>query len=46
MGFVAVLIGLQLVFSPWWLARYRFGPAEWLWRSMTYWQRQPMRNPG
>mgnify|MGYP003674159541 CR=1 FL=1 len=45
MGFVAVLIGLQLVFSPWWLARYRFGPAEWLWRSMTYWQRQPMRNP-
>jgi uncharacterized protein len=25
------------------LARYRFGPAEWLWRSLTYWQRQPMR---
>ena len=24
-------------------ARYRFGPAEWLWRSLTYWQRQPMR---
>tara|TARA_R110002049_G_scaffold54869_40_gene152551 strand:+ start:1986 stop:3305 length:1320 start_codon:yes stop_codon:yes gene_type:complete len=46
MGFVAALIGVQLVLSPWWLARYRFGPAEWLWRSMTYWRRQPMRNPG
>lgn len=34
---------LQLVVSPLWLARFRFGPAEWLWRSLTYWQRQPMR---
>lgn len=43
MGFVAVLIGLQMLLSPWWLARYQFGPAEWLWRSLTYWARQPMR---
>lgn len=43
MGFVAGVIGLQLVVSPLWLARYRFGPAEWLWRTMTYWERQPMR---
>ncbi len=43
MGFVAAVIGLQLIWSPWWLARYRFGPFEWLWRSLTYWQRQPMR---
>ena len=34
---------LQIVFSRWWLARYRFGPAEWLWRSLTYGVRQPMR---
>ncbi len=34
---------LQLAFSHWWMARYRFGPAEWLWRSLTYMQRQPMR---
>ena len=26
----------QLVLSPWWLNRYSFGPAEWLWRSLTY----------
>jgi len=33
----------QLIWSPIWLRHYRFGPAEWLWRSLTYWQRQPMR---
>ena len=43
MAFVLGLISLQLLWSPWWLARYRFGPVEWLWRSLTYWQRQPMR---
>lgn len=32
-----------LLVSPWWLARYRFGPLEWLWRSLTYMKRQPMR---
>ena len=33
---------LQLWLSPMWLARYRFGPLEWLWRSLTYWKMQPM----
>lgn len=30
----------QIAFSRWWLRRYRFGPAEWAWRSWTYerWQ--------
>ena len=42
-GFVIALIGLQVLVSPWWLERFRFGPAEWLWRSLTYGQRQPMR---
>lgn len=40
---VAAIWILQLAVSPLWLARFRFGPAEWLWRSLTYWQRQPMR---
>lgn len=31
----------QAVISPWWLTRYRFGPVEWLWRSLTY-GAQPM----
>jgi uncharacterized protein len=43
MGFVAAVIGLQLLLSPVWLRHYRFGPAEWLWRSLTYWRIQPMR---
>jgi uncharacterized protein len=34
---------IHLTWSPWWLRRYRFGPLEWAWRSLTYWQRQPMR---
>ena len=33
----------QLIFSVLWLRRYRFGPAEWLWRSLTYRVRQPLR---
>jgi uncharacterized protein len=43
MGFVVAVIALQLWFSTWWLQRYRFGPVEWLWRSLTYWKKQPFR---
>ena len=35
-GIVVVIWLLQLLFSPWWLRRYRFGPLEWLWRAVTY----------
>jgi uncharacterized protein len=34
---------LQLAYSRAWLARYRYGPLEWAWRSLTYGERQPMR---
>jgi uncharacterized protein len=34
---------LILVWSPIWLRRFRFGPMEWVWRSLTRWERQPMR---
>lgn len=37
------VFALQVVLSHWWLARFRFGPAEWLWRSLTYGRAQPMR---
>lgn len=29
--------------SAWWLARFRFGPAEWVWRCITYARLQPLR---
>ncbi len=34
--------GLQILVSHWWLARCRFGPAEWIWRSLTYGRLQPL----
>jgi uncharacterized protein len=37
------IFGAQIVISNWWMRRFRFGPAEWLWRSLTYGQPQPMR---
>jgi uncharacterized protein len=39
---VAAIWLLELAWSPLWLRRFRFGPAEWCWRSLTYWRRQPM----
>ncbi|TYL95500.1 DUF418 domain-containing protein [Bradyrhizobium rifense] len=43
----ALAIGLivyaaQVRFSTWWLHHYRYGPLEWLWRSLMYGERQPM----
>ncbi|MEI9912739.1 MAG: DUF418 domain-containing protein [Bacteroidota bacterium] len=34
---------LQLIYSSIWLRYFRFGPFEWLWRSLTYWKKQPMK---
>jgi uncharacterized protein len=34
---------LQLIISPIWLKYFQFGPLEWLWRSLTYWKRQPFK---
>jgi uncharacterized protein len=41
-----VVIGVwavNLTVSPIWLRHFQYGPAEWAWRSLTYWERQPMR---
>jgi uncharacterized membrane protein YeiB len=46
MVFVAVLAAAQIVFSHVWLSRFRYGPVEWLWRAVTYWQIPPMRIKG
>jgi uncharacterized membrane protein YeiB len=41
--FVAVVYSAQIAFSHWWLARFRYGPMEWLWRGFTYRQVPPLR---
>jgi uncharacterized protein len=40
---VMAMWGFSLTVTPLWLHHFRFGPLEWCWRSLTYWQRQPMR---
>ncbi|MCG8403711.1 MAG: DUF418 domain-containing protein [Phycisphaerales bacterium] len=42
-GIVLGVWVLQLILSPLWLRRFRIGPAEWLWRSLTYGERQRFR---
>ena len=39
----ALIFGAEVWVSRFWLARYRLGPAEWLWRSFTYGRKQPLR---
>lgn len=34
--FVVAVWGLELVWSPLWLSRFRMGPMEWVWRRLTY----------
>lgn len=46
--FIRLMIALPVfifivLISHWWFKRFRIGPAEWLWRSLTYLKFQPMR---
>jgi len=45
-GIVLAVWALQLIVSPIWLRFFRFGPMEWLWRSLTYLRLQPMLQKG
>ena len=40
-GVVVTVWALQLIASPLWLRVFRFGPLEWIWRSLTYGKLQP-----
>ena len=44
-----VMLAIQaliLIWSPWWLARVRYGPFEWLWRSLARGRLQPWHQIG
>jgi uncharacterized protein len=38
-----VIFLAQIPLSTVWLRYFRFGPAEWLWRTLTYGTSQPLR---
>jgi uncharacterized protein len=40
---VGVVWIIEIIWSHIWLKYFRFGPLEWVWRSLTYWKKQPMR---
>lgn len=40
-GIVLLVFSIQVILSNWWFKKFRFGPFEWLWRSLTYKQWQP-----
>jgi len=43
-GVVLLVWGLELAWSVWWLKRFRIGPFEWVWRSITYKRAQAWRS--
>ncbi len=42
-GVAAVYFVVMALFARWWLGRFRLGPVEWIWRSLTYLRPMPMR---
>lgn len=39
---VIAIWSVQLIITPIWLRKFKYGPLEWLLRSLTYWNKQPM----
>ena len=42
-AWAVAIFAVQVVACQWWVRRFRFGPVEWLWRSLTYLKWQPLR---
>ena len=42
-GIVLLVWVVILAVGPLWLRHFRFGPLEWLWRSLTCWKKLPLR---
>jgi uncharacterized protein len=43
LGIAVAIYAIQAGISRWWLERCRFGPLEWLWRTLMYGESQPWR---
>lgn len=44
LALVVVIWAIQIPLSVIWLRYFRFGPVEWIWRTLTYGNRQPLRS--
>jgi hypothetical protein len=44
--YTVVFFTAQVFLSRWCLSRFRFGPVEWVWRSLTYGALMPWRLGG
>jgi uncharacterized protein len=42
-AWAVMIFSAQVVACQWWSRRFRFGPVEWMWRSLTYLKWQPLR---
>lgn len=40
-----LIYAVEILASTWWMSRFRFGPLEWIWRSITYKRWQVLRAP-
>jgi len=43
LGLALAIFAVQIAIAHLWLRYFRFGPLEWVWRTVVYWKRQPMR---
>jgi len=41
-AYALLFFSIQIVACAWWLRHFRFGPMEWLWRTITYLRVQPI----
>ncbi len=45
-GYILIAISIyiiQVFFSKWWLSKYNYGPAEWIWRMLSYGKILPLK---
>jgi uncharacterized protein len=42
-AYAVLFFAVQLAACSWWMRHFRFGPVEWLWRTLSYRQLQPWR---
>lgn len=42
LAITALIFAIQIAFSKLWMKRFRYGPLEWIWRSLSYLRPQPL----